>query len=79
MINITTWRENLGLSHRAAAARLGIARSTLWRYETGRITTPQVVLHACEGIELLCRISAGNFDPRKLTSEIDAFLRRYGD
>ena len=81
MINLTAWRHTVGnLSRKNAAALLGISRTTLWAYETGRTPIPIAVQQACawhEARAMLIRISTGRFDPRQLVPEIDALLTKH--
>lgn len=46
------WRERVGLpSWDAVAKALGMSRRTIYRYQRGEQTIPQVVALACEAIE----------------------------
>lgn len=45
------WRKRLGMSHAAAAKRLGLSVSALYMYEAGRRVIPLLV---CLGMAAIC-------------------------
>ena len=47
-----TWRQQLGLNKAQAAKALGIARTTLDDYESGRYPVPPVVALACAALRM---------------------------
>lgn len=49
--DLTAWMSRLGLSKSGAAERLGIARSTLDRYLSGRMPIPRLVALACSALD----------------------------
>jgi transcriptional regulator with XRE-family HTH domain len=49
---LKAWRKRLGLSQEKAAAALGVDRSTVAKWETGRAPISKVVALACRAVEL---------------------------
>lgn len=45
-----TWRHSLSMSKREAALALGLARNTIYAYETGRHRIPRYIMLACQAL-----------------------------
>jgi transcriptional regulator with XRE-family HTH domain len=61
---LTAWMTRLGLNKSEAASALGIARTTLDRYLSGRTAIPKVVELACIGLEesVVVRVRSAFYD-----------------
>lgn len=74
--SLTAWLTRHDLNKSEAASFLGIARTTLDRYLSGKTAIPHVVRLACNSLDLIAQMDALKQHAKDLRASLDRFEDR---